>query len=249
MINICPNCKGIIGNEKICPKCGADTTKPPKITEKTTDKSEIISTINQSLVDIYTADTKATVEQKINKRQSRPYKKRHRYNIKSWIITASFFVSTLVICAVVIILIKKNNFSFNGATISSQDEIVSNEISEEVSKTPIESLNDREKEIFEAFISGVDTFKVPQSARLLDIKKITKGRGSCLITVTAENKMGGTVKEECILFFGDGSLGRKIASLDDLFVYRPEETINYEDVDVGNINRAIKQHWEDLGID
>lgn len=249
MINICPHCKGIIGKETVCPKCGADTTKPQKSTEKTDDKSEIISAINQSLEDIYTSSAKATIESKTNKQENKPYNKWQQHNTRAWILTASFFVSALAICVVVIMLIKKNNSSFKGEITSLQYEIVSDEMSEEVSKTPIESLNDQEKEIFEAFISGVDIFKVPQTARLLDIKKITKGRGSCLITVTSENTMGGTVKEECILYFGSDTLGRKIASLDDLFVYSPEETTNYENVDVGNINRAIKQHWEDLGID
>lgn len=151
-------------------------------------------------------------------------------------------------CAVVI-LVKKGIFSSDGETMSLHDTLIPSEILEEVSKTSIELLNDQEKEIFEAFISGVDTFKVPQSARLLDVKKIIRGSGSWLITTTAENTMGGTVKNECILYSGEDLFGRKIASLDDLFVDKPEETSDYENVDVGNINRAINQYWDDLGIE
>lgn len=96
MINICPNCKGIIGNEKICPKCGCDTTKSVNSIKNQSDKLDIIESINTSLNDSRAQEYNEIIESRTI--SARCKTKKSKYNIKYWVISISAFVGTLMIC-------------------------------------------------------------------------------------------------------------------------------------------------------
>lgn len=88
MVSICPHCKRITSGERICPKCGADTTNPPKQIEKA-NKEEIISAINQSLENNHSADMIVYSTQKSSKSECKSHKTPHRKSATPWIITVS----------------------------------------------------------------------------------------------------------------------------------------------------------------
>lgn len=122
------------------------------------------------------------------------------------------------------------------------------DITEEISKSPIESLNEQEKLIYEALMIGIKDFYNPQAVRVLEIKK--SGDDKCDITITGSNKLGGTIQKYYSLRLVDNGINKKGEMTDwtdfkELLKYGKK----YDNVDVGNINRAIKQYWEDLGID
>lgn len=87
----------------------------------------------------------------------------------------------------------------------------------------------------------------------------------CLIEISADNKAGGSAKKEYILWTSEwGNKEDEIHISFEPQLYHENGTIveynylenqkmaekerDFEDVDIGNINRALSQHWEDLGL-
>lgn len=114
---------------------------------------------------------------------------------------------------------------------------------EEFSKTPIESLSGREKEIYEALIIAINngSFYFPQDIRIVQLSgvedytyDIIRIKSSSLfdefIYLIVSNS--GDIKRGTVLKFS--------GAIPPLY--------EIDDVDIGNINRALNQYWEDLGL-
>jgi len=112
--------------------------------------------------------------------------------------------------------------------------------------TALESLSDYERELFDCFLIGVDSVYVPTSARIVKCGKpieSTNGYTFVSLLIQAENKVGGTVSSIFNLKITGTNIGEL---LDNPFM----DDVGSEDpnINVGKINKALAEHWEDLGL-
>ena len=146
---------------------------------------------------------------------------------------------------------------------------------EEAPKSAIDSLSAEEKEIFDALIIASDAFYNPQTIKVMSVEnhfgtRISDGTlhkdyygPRCAIEISAENKVGGSFKKTYFLWTDDYWLSdelENVASNTDFLKakkgaiteydtkYRGNDPRPYDDVNIGNLNRALTQHWEDLGL-
>lgn len=131
----------------------------------------------------------------------------------------------------------------------------------------IEKLDGHEREVFDSLILASDIFHNPSSLRLLEIsapQKNTNGGdwGQFYVHVQANNNSGGTSTGYYIIItksnpnydslaeqgwiirksdsFMDNTLGTNQITSIPLELWETEH--------VGNINRALAEHWEELGL-
>lgn len=123
-----------------------------------------------------------------------------------------------------------------------------------------------------------DAFYSPQAIKILEVKnlqsddiKTTTGEilsrdvdgPRCLINISGENRVGGTLKTEYVLWTSDWKYSDVFAKKmdNDYLLHKKGELVKFVDtndhysdarefdnVDVGNLNRALTQHWQDLGL-
>ncbi len=154
------------------------------------------------------------------------------------------------------------------------------EISEESSKSAIESLSDEEKPIFEALIIASDIFYTPQSVKLLSVQNLMRddtilddkvwsrdpNGQRCLIKISGDNRVGGNVNKEYILWTSDWWLSDSYPNSDldynDFLEFEKGQIVendfknrdyaknphNFENVSVKNLNLALTEYWEELGF-
>lgn len=170
-----------------------------------------------------------------------------------------------------------NGNSEQSVNNSEVDNVV--EISEETSKSAIEALSDEERSIFEALIIASDIFYTPQSIKLLSVQNlmdddvIIGGKlynrdyngPRCLIKISGDNRVGGNVNKEYILWTSDWygkdwspnnsdsvnyllfQKGNIVENNHDNKKYAGEPH-DFENVSVKNLNLALTEYWEELGL-
>lgn len=104
--------------------------------------------------------------------------------------------------------------------------------------SPIESLTGIDKKIYEIFIDCADSFYIPQEPRILEILG-SDPLGEILV-IRISGYLDGGVRYMGINGMAEGAMAKEGYGL---------EIVDFDgDVDLGKINRAITQHWQDLGI-
>ena len=149
---------------------------------------------------------------------------------------------------------------------------------ENVSKSPIDALSQEEKQIFNALLIASDAFYTPQSMKILNVKNLmdddlvlsdgTLFRDNegprCLIEISAENRAGGNTKTEYVLWTSDWKMSDAFPNQtheEDFQLHKKGEIIkfvdskehhkdahDFENVNIGNLNRALDQYWQDMGV-
>ena len=185
----------------------------------------------------------------------------------------------IMLLAATVLLTACDNGNSVQSENSSQIDSVS-EKSEATSKSAIESLSDEEKPIFEALIIASDNFYTPQSIKLLSVQNLMRddtildgkvwsrdpNGQRCLIKISGDNRAGGNVNKEYILWTSDWWLSDSYPNSDldynDFLEFEKgqivendfknrdyaEEPHDFENVSVKNLNLALTEYWEELGF-
>lgn len=180
----------------------------------------------------------------------------------------------IAVCFAVLMTASLSGCGNSGAGASNSAAISD---SADVSKTAIESLSSEEKQIFDALVIAADNFYTPQSIKVLSVKNIFGSVLSdgtvyedmygprCSIEISAENKAGGSTKKKYILWTSEmGDSKNETVLIFAPQVYHKNGTIaeyyddkcrpyqgkerDFENVNIGNLNRALTQYWQDLGL-
>ena len=131
-------------------------------------------------------------------------------------------------------------------------------------------LNESEKELFDYLADAVIDFFNPSSVRVLKVAARTEvaaglsdsfpdGEDCYIIQITGTNKIGGTINKyfqvnmmDYVYIDGDGNrIPMEKGSMLDVSLIYDILGINTESsvIDVGRINKALKERWENLGLD
>ena len=118
------------------------------------------------------------------------------------------------------------------------------------SKGTVEStesnLSDDERFVYESVIDKSKDFKSPSSVRVLRVGQIVESSGITLVELQGKNGFDAVTSSIFILSLEDGGTINK-----GEMVEAPTQIFSSDDenIDTGNINRAIKEYWEDKGIE
>ena len=128
-------------------------------------------------------------------------------------------------------------------------------------------MSSAEKLVFDALVIALNDFNNPSKVRVLEAGKIFEipadginGLG-IVLRLQGENKLGGTLNKEYFLIlrlFRFGEIGSSdikfyehgtIVEVDDFDVnFEPFEQTADVEINIGNINHAIREHYDELGI-
>ncbi len=139
---------------------------------------------------------------------------------------------------------------------SNEAEIIQ-ESSSNIELSAIEKLNEDEKVIYNALLVASEQFYNPSGLRILELSKpFENGIGvynsHFYVKIQGVNKAGGTITDVFIIttendeMFGAGDVRDREVSIYPKLTEIPKEL--WEEEHVGNINRALKEHWEILGL-
>ena len=111
-----------------------------------------------------------------------------------------------------------------------------------------DQLSEDEKLVFDALTIALKNFYNPSKVRLLEAGAM--GEDSITIKVQGTNMAGGTITESYILYFKNHQDGYNYYSKrykGD--VYKIDFSYSHDDVSCSKINKALKEYWEEQGID
>ena len=124
---------------------------------------------------------------------------------------------------------------------------------EEIELSEYDKLTDLEKGIFDAFIMNVNDFYNPSEVRFLGFDSYFDSTKSIRIKIQGTNKLGGTLTKWYQLQVYDNTLssGGQIYYYDkgdmtetgDWWIIDTDSEVN-----VGRLNKALTEYWEDLGL-
>lgn len=114
------------------------------------------------------------------------------------------------------------------------------------SKSAIDSLNSDEKLIFDALLIALQDFYNPSQTRVLNVQDPFSDGSACKIQLQSTNQFGGTTSEYYHLILSNTAFSslKKGSLVDGL----NSAMISPEKVSVTNLNKALSEHWENLGV-
>lgn len=154
-----------------------------------------------------------------------------------------------------------------GNSNSGENANQSDKASAEQDASPIESLNEDERAIYNCLIENINSFYNPQAVKLLEIRvpsdeyfdvlKIvddvvggSSSRNRLFIQINSTNKLGGNVSS-IFEFDLDASTYSDLGKNEYCDRYWSEastQSDKYGDSAVSNINKALSYYWEEQGI-
>ena len=145
-------------------------------------------------------------------------------------------------------------------------------------ESAIDKLEEKEKRIYDALLIMLNNFYDPSSVRVMELRdytdrskyrestlerdKMLAGPDTVIVRLSGANRLGGTLNNYYLLCLSDfttpyfSSLRTSLTSaglIGDYAELAPSDSQitrgwKFSDSSVGNINRALKEHWEILGF-
>lgn len=234
--------------ERKCYKCGSIMYSQSEYVQKMERNKNFSKLVEQNVSRAVNVndDKEEQIEIEETENPTYDYKKARlvRINILS--------VCIIIACVVGIIVITNTALNINKSSQNDTQNSSRNELILVNSQSSnVYNLNNKECEIYEALLIGIKDFYNPQAVRVLEIRNIND-RGLCYLTITGQNRLGGTLQKFYRLVLNDSGYIKKgeLSEYSDSDYQNIEQNFDIDKyVSVGNINRALKKHWEDLGID
>lgn len=145
-------------------------------------------------------------------------------------------------------------FSLGACDNASGDNASGENTTEEIELSEYDKLTDFEKGIFDAFIINVNDFYNPSEVRFLGFSWYDDSIKVIRIKIQGTNKLGVTLTKWYQLQVYDYTLS---SSEGEIFYYYKGDMTEMGDwwtidtdseVNVGRLNRALTEYWEDLGL-
>ncbi|MDD4070714.1 MAG: hypothetical protein PHF05_09765 [Candidatus Izemoplasmatales bacterium] len=123
----------------------------------------------------------------------------------------------------------------------------------EIEVSEYDKLSTLEKGIFDAFIMNVNDFYNPSEVRFLGFTTYFDSTKSIYVKIQGTNRLGGTLTKWYSLQVYDNTL----SDGDQIYYYDKGDmtetgdwwTIDTDsEVNVGRLNKALTEYWEDLGL-
>jgi len=103
---------------------------------------------------------------------------------------------------------------------------------------PIDSLSANNRQIFNALLDVILNYGHPETVRIYKIDESESNKGALKIMIMRQEGNGN--EQTILLLFEGGSLVKESSIT--------SYTIPWSYADIGAINKALIQHWKDLGI-
>lgn len=124
--------------------------------------------------------------------------------------------------------------------------------SDEIELSEYDKLSTLEKAVFDAFIMNVNDFYNPSEVRFLGFTEYYETSKSIYLNIQGTNKLGGTITKTYYLQVYDNTLSDGKNNYyyykGDIYEFFDRSIDSDSEVKVGNLNRALIEYWEDLGL-
>ena len=166
-----------------------------------------------------------------------------------------FLLLTLLTCSCSITAVACSKDNSSGAVQSSQSNT-----SESISESAYELLNENEKIIFDALIVNINNFHSPVDVKVLEIRSLgfesftsikpDISWQDCFLRIMSKNGMGATTTEWYRLTLEDYEDTKKgdISEVSLMDGNVPMFSYQFDYAMPANINKALTEHWEELGL-